>query len=363
MTSRRPLLSVLLVVACAGAHGERRSPPTELTFAEPSLIEGRPLDPSLAGLNEDELFARGEAAAGAEDPAAAAATFEAFAHRFPGSLRANEALMRAGLAWRSLARSERALPLFEALAGTPAADEAALLAAEALEELGRRADAWALLDERASRSETASGRARALAERGILELADGKLDVAEHSLLLSLASVDPAAEAGAPSPLTAARAHFFLGEVARQRFENEAVDTARSPPDLAAALERKADLLLLAEERYLSAARDREPSLGVAAGARIGQLYETFYRELVAAPIPSELDSEGGATYRALLHERVRVLLEKAAQAYAETVDAALHAGLAESPFAKRAGLALEEIERTLVRDEAPAAPRADRAR
>lgn len=326
----------------------------ELNFSEPSLIEGEAREAELETASEEELYARGLVATQSHDEASAAAAFETLARRYGSSPRAGESLLRAGRSYRALGRLERALACFEALLREPGgreAEEARLLGAETLEMLGRRAEARASLGLLAERSPDPETRGRALTERAILEFGDGELEAAESSLALALAAFGQVPEVGRSSH---ARARFYLGELSRERFLGLAIDTGLGNAELEDVLERKAQLLLAAQERYLEAARARDPGVAVASLARIGELYQAFDRELAAAPLPSGLDPAGARLYRALLDEKLRVLRVKAAEAYAETIEAARHAGLTDSPFAAGAAKALEEMERLLSRDDAP---------
>lgn len=345
-------LALALAAACAACAGAR---PTPARIAlEGEVVEGAPPDPALARLSAEELWAAGSAADAAGDRARAAAAYGRLADGFPESPRAVEAGARAGLALRALRRFEEALRRFERRAHERVegeepggADDARLLAAEALYELDRRDEARARLDALAARPDLdPARRARALTERGVIELEDGAPDQAERSLEAAVLALEGASGAGP----AAAKARFWLGEVARARFQTLAIGPAQGEAALLAQLERKSDLLLAAEERYAAAARCGDPTFGVAAGTRVGELYEGLRDELLAVPTPEGLDPEEERAYRAAVRERLRVLLSKAEEAYGDTLEAARRAGV-EGAQVARLEEALGRARRELARE------------
>ena len=93
--------------------------------------------------------------------------------------------------------------------------------------------------------------------------------------------------------------------------------------------------------------RTGHPAYAVAAGARVGELYDDLRRQLVEAPLPPGLDAAGERAYRAELREEVKVLAAKALVAYEETLSAARRAGV-ENDFVPRAEEALARMRQEL---------------
>jgi hypothetical protein len=329
--------------------------------AAPGPSAAAPDAGELAGRNDQELFALGTAAAAAGDLARAAAAFDRLADAFPASPQASAAQYQAGLAHRGLEQWDRALGRFQQRAGGPPgpeADDAAFLAAEALDHLARRAEAHALLDRLAARTDLdAAHHVRALVERGVVELETGDTAAAERSLQAALAAWNEAAKSEAIPIYGAAQARFYLGEVARAAFEAAPLQPDADAERVAAQLEQKAKDLLAAQQHYLDAIRSGNSNWGVAAGARIGELYQTFYAQLVAAPVPPGLGGEEAQLYRDELHRRLRVLIAKAIEAYQETLTAARHTGT-ENTFVPRMEEGLARMQQ-LLRDEDAAEDRA----
>jgi tetratricopeptide (TPR) repeat protein len=347
----------LLLSACATSHSGR---PQEIAFREPSVIEGRSADADLATKNDEELFAIGTAAAQAGDLGRAAAAFSHLVDTFPDSRRARAALHEVGVAWHRLERWDLALARFRQLAEGytgPDADEASFLSAEALYRLGRHREARDALDRLAARPDLEPSQvSRALTQRGVVELEDGEPDVAERSLKLALSGWQAAESKERIGPYYPAKARFYMGEVYRSYFQAVKLDPAGHEALLGQQLEREAQLLLSAQDHYLSAIRTGDAGWAVAAGARVGELYEGFHAQLVSSPLPAGLDEAEARTYREELLGRVRVLVTKAVAAYEETLSVARHTGV-DSAFVPRAQEALERMRRILAEDALPAGP------
>jgi len=304
----------------------------------------------LADKNDEELFAVGSAARQAGDMPRAALAFSRLADAFPDSGRAPAALQGAGLAWSELERWDLALPYFRRLSqGRGAdADEAGFLAAECLYRLGRHGEAREALDRLAARSDLEAPQvARALTQRAVVELEDGQPETAERSLERALSSWQPRGPNERIAGYYPGKAHFYLGEVYRSYLLAVKLDPAGDESVLAQQLEKASQLLLSAQGAYLDAVRTGDPGWAVAACARVGELYDGFYHELVDAPLPRGLEGELARAYRHELRQNVRVLVEKAVVAYEEALSVARQTG-ADSSFVPRAEEALDRMRRLL---------------
>ncbi|HTP26730.1 MAG TPA: tetratricopeptide repeat protein [Anaeromyxobacteraceae bacterium] len=304
----------------------------------------------LESKNDEELFAIGSAAAQAGDDLRAAAAFEHLAERFPASRRAPGALYGAGLAWRNLERWDLALSRFRQLAREHTgaeAEEAGFLSAECLYRMGQLAQAQAALDRLASSPGSGPAkRGRALTQRGVVELEQGRSDLAERSLESALAQFRAAERSERLERYYPAKARFYLGEVYRARFLAVNLDPSGKE------LEHKAQLLILAQARYLDAMRIGEVSWAVAAGGRVGELYEELRTRMLEAPPPAGLDDEEVRFYREQLHRSLDVLVSKAIVAYEETLLAAQRAGV-ENNFMPRVQEALNRMRQILTEEGA----------
>jgi hypothetical protein len=270
--------------------------------------------------------------------------------------------MTAGLASGCAAdRAARAGAPTEADPALGAEQERLYREAESLYHAGRTGEARERLSALASRADLPPGeRLRALTQRGVIELEEGDGPAAERTLEAALAGAEPGPPVGAAAAREAGgaeageeryyrgKARFHLGEVYRRRFRAVELDPAASPPqELAARLDEKASLLLAARERYLRAVGVGEPTWAVAAGARVGELYEQLRREMLEAPLPPGLDADAAAAYHAELRERARVLVAGALEAYEDTLGLARRTGT-DGPFAVSAEEGLARMNRAL---------------
>jgi tetratricopeptide (TPR) repeat protein len=370
---RSILLLALLASGCATA--QRTAPPRppltpvdqapaadlppRLEFP-PDEVKVSTVDLELSGKNDEELFAIGSAAYGAADYARAAAAFARLADLFPNSRHEPAALFNAGLAYERLDGWRLALERFRTLEKKyegPDAIEASFRIAECQYHLHELGDARATLDGLAARPDLAAGdRVRALAQRGIVELEDGKVEEAEQSLRLALSTHRAASEDERLDDHFAAQAQYYLGEVYHRWFRALPLDPSKGDDGaLQRDLEHKAEMLLSAQGHYLRAIRMGNDRWAVASGFRIGELYDELRSQLLDAPLPPALDAEHQAAYRSELRRRVRVLATKAIVAYEQTLSRAARSGVDDLKFLGDAQGALERLKGAIAEDAKPA--------
>ena len=337
--------------------------PAELSY-EPEQVEVSRLDLELAGKNDEELFAIGQAAFSAGDHQRAATAFARLADLFPRSRHEAAALYDAGLAYARLERWRLALERFRALSRKyegPDATEAAFKTAECHYHLEEREAAHALLAALAQRTDLPPAEhVRALTQRGIVELELGRADDAEASLRLAVSAWKQGSESERLDDYFPAQAQFYLGEVYRGHFLAVALDPSRDgEAALAKDLETKAELLLSAQGHYLRAIRMGNVDWAVAAGFRIGELYDALHAALTGAPLPPGLDEEEAAAYRGELRKKVRVLVTKAITTYEQTLAVAGRSRLEHNRFVAETQASLDRMKRALAEAPAddPAAP------
>jgi tetratricopeptide (TPR) repeat protein len=358
----------LAALACAGPRGAAPArapgddaasaigapPAARIEVAEPEAVVVGREDLELAAKNDEELFAIGQAAYAAGDLARAANAFSRIADLFPGSRHHAAALLDAGLAAQRLGDWRAALERFRRFQAEyegPDAIEAAFREAECHYHLGALGDARATLDRIARRAGVGPDvRLRALARRGVVEYEAEDLAAAERSLTLAAAEHAKAGERERLDPYDAAQARFYLGEVYRAHFDALPLFPAGAAVDddaLARALEAKSQLLLAAQRHYLEAIRLGHAGWAVAAGERIGALYDALHAALLAAPEPPGLTADEQGAYRSELRRRTRVLVAKAITAYEQTLSAAQRTGV-ENRYVEQARASLDRMRREL---------------
>ncbi len=368
MTGSVRRLAVLLLAA--GACATARPPATPVDRAPaadlpptiafpPEEVKVNRADLELAGKNDEELFAIGTAAYGAAEYPRAAAAFARLADLFPSSRHEAAALFDAGLAYERQDEWRLALERFRTLERKyegPDAVEASFRVAECLYHLRELADARAALDALARRSALSpADRVRALAQRGIVELEDGKTDDAEKSLRLAVSTFQSASEDERLDDHFASQAQFYLGEVYREWFRALPLDPSRGDDaSLQRDLEHKAEMLLSAQGHYLRAIRMGNDRWAVAAGYRIGELYDELRAQLLDSPLPPGFDEEHAAAYRSELRKQVRVLATKAITAYEQTLARAARSGVEDVKFLADAQVSLDRLKQAIAEDARP---------
>ena len=341
--------------ATGAAAASPEAAPAQIAFPPEEVIVSR-LDLELADKNDEELFALATAAYAAEDYARAAAAFARVVDRFPGSRHEAAALFDAGLAYQPLEEWRLALERFRALERRyegPDALEASFKSAECLYHLRELDETHRALEAIAARPSLSSeGRIRALAQLGVIELEQARPEDAERTLRRALAAWQAVGDRERIDPYYPAQAQYYLGETYREWFralplDPSSGDDARLQQDL----EHKSEMLLSAQGHYLRTIRMGDDRWAVAAGYRVGELYDELRTQLLDAPLPPGLDDEAARSYREQLRARVRVLAAKAVSAYELTLLRATRSGVDDLRFLADAQASLARLKAALAED------------
>ncbi|WPB79379.1 tetratricopeptide repeat protein [Archangium violaceum] len=349
------LVGVLGLVGCrttGTAVRETPETPRQQVQFDPVTVTA---DLELASLNDEELFAGGTSAFAANDFARAARYFGRLVDFHPQSKHRHEALYNAGLAHERLEQWEEANLRFSELAdaekGTGDTLDAAFRLAETQYHLERFADAARVLGTIAGRADLPVGkRLEAQVQQGVCELETGQSEKAEKTLRQALSTYESLADKDEVEDYFPAQAHFFIGEIYRQHYDQVKLDPAKGSDALANDLNYKAELLLSAQGNYLRAIRVGNGHWATAAGSQIGSMYENLYEHLVNSPAPAELDAEEAAIYREEVRKKVRILLTKSINIYERTLEAAERIG-SQNTFVGKTRQSLEKMKALLLAD------------
>ena len=302
-----------------------------LAFACATPSSGRPSSSAAASA----LPSPAQAQLDAGNLLEAATLFSQSCQQNPNQHRAE--CLQAGALWVELQAWEEAERVLKPIAnplGEGASLEACFLLALSHYERGQLERVAALLKPIAQRKQLEEHwRLRAQTEYAICLLEQGKRDEAQ-SLLREVASVSPP-PVEESEKTTWAKAKFFLAEIAFLHFAQSPFCNPCSVHLMAQDVEKKAQLLLDAQELFLQTIQTRNNYWAIAAGMRIGELYETLYQQLLSSPLPLEINPEGEAAYRKEMRTFLRGLLANALQNYEDTLYTAERIGTTGF-FAKR---------------------------
>jgi len=112
--------------------------------------------------------------------------------------------------------------------------------------------------------------------------------------------------------------YFFVGEITRERFEE--IKIQGNLKSTGKILDKKAELILRAQNYYMSSMNFNDKYWATASGYRIGEMYEVFYEQIVKAKISVKLTFEEGIVYKEELKLRIQVLLKKAIAIFEENI-------------------------------------------
>ena len=266
-------------------------------------------------------------------------------------------LFNAGLGWEASGDRERALLRFAEARGRFGATEAGRNASlrearllawlERWPELGEAADRGLARGDSADaeRVEWLGAKALALVEAGDADAAQRPIDRAQ-SLIEALGLGQ-----GGKLPVAVAEVELALGEVRRLR--GERITFAPMPPNFADALERRCQSLLDAQSAYTDAMRSYDAHWAAMSGYRVGQMYQSLHRDVLAITPPASADTdEKRALFLGAMQLRYRVLLEKGLSMMAHTVALGERTGEA-SAWIDRAREALAGLTRSLAETRA----------
>jgi len=113
--------------------------------------------------------------------------------------------------------------------------------------------------------------------------------------------------------------YFFIGEITRRRFEQ--IEIGGTVKKMTGILDRKSELVLRAQNYYINSMDFKDKYWATASGYRIGEMYETFYEQIIKAKINVKLTFEEKIVYKEELKMRIQSLLKKAIAIFEENIE------------------------------------------
>jgi tetratricopeptide (TPR) repeat protein len=145
--------------------------------------------------------------------------------------------------------------------------------------------------------------------------------------------------------------YFALGE--SRRIQAERIRFEPLPPNFAAVLEARCQLLLDAQSAYADAMRANDAHWSAIAGYRVAELYQKLHQELLAIRIPPSASTEREKQlYEGAVRTRYAILLKKAKAMAEHTLTMATRTG-ESSAWVERTRQALRTIDQAISAEEA----------
>ncbi|MBN2694229.1 hypothetical protein JXR93_06165 [bacterium] len=103
---------------------------------------------------------------------------------------------------------------------------------------------------------------------------------------------------------------FYYGEILKHRFESIIIEG--NEKTMAKILDQKADIVLSAQNYYISAIEHKDKYWATAAGFRIGEMFYIYYNQIMDTKLPEKLSFQEETIYRDELKKQISNLLKKA---------------------------------------------------
>ncbi|HVW25920.1 MAG TPA: tetratricopeptide repeat protein [Polyangiaceae bacterium] len=157
-------------------------------------------------------------------------------------------------------------------------------------------------------------------------------------------------DAAGAVPRDLAELYFALGEL--RRIRGERIHLAPPPPDFAAVLEQRCQLLLDAQSAYSDAMRAYDAHWSAMSGYRVGQLYQSLHEELMRIPPPTGASPAKADLFEGAMRLRYSVLLQKGLTMMEHTLSLAERTG-EHSEWVQRAADAKEALTQSIQAEQA----------
>lgn len=317
--------AVFVSVVASAACGEEAAPIVAPPKVPTTDTSTQIISTHTAG-TPAELRDRADKALMARRYAEAIEPLEALRAAEPESKQAAEVLRDLGISYEAVGKRDRAKERYKE-AWTKFPDSAsARTALLAYANLVAYTEDWEELDKTAAillaRRADDVVRITGLGARGLSRIERTKDDVAAMRDVQDGLDLADQLHYGASGrlPVGAAQLKFALAEVRRTRSEKITFANVVTE-EFMGKFEMRCALLLDAQSAYSDAIRSEDPRWAAMSGFRIGEMYQTIHRDLMAIP-PVKLakTKEDKDVFYSIMHVRYRVLLEKAGDMMDRTI-------------------------------------------
>ena len=350
----RVIVLTFVVAGCATGSSDKGSQVVELEPTKLMAVKAADGSIKVESQNPRELFREGGRSFEDGNFPEATRKYELIVRRFPKSRYANVARFNAGLALEKNGQFKRArrhfLAVAEATKGSKDAQDALMHAATCEQKLGDH-DAVIRYMDRVLKPEypdiTPLARLEAHARRGRARHQLRQLARAERDYKAALKLFKKhIANRTLRRNYYVSQAQFQIGEIYRELF---GTIRFRLPLErMARDLEDKSNFFLKSQAAYLRTLRFNHPDLAVAAGFRLGAIYEQFYDDMMGAEVPADLSKDEVAIYYDELKRKIRPLITKAIDIYERNIRMAQRLGKSKAEWVRKSRASLARLKEVL---------------
>ena len=338
----------VLLIGCGGAQRKEDAGTTTVEM-EPMVVElsvGEDGKTSMKAFDAQQLFEAGEAAFQAKRYDECDRQYTQLLERFPKSRYVHATLYNRGLCLEEMGQ--------HALAGRHLqrhADLATTLADRRdgefrwgynLVKTGDFPRALGLYERLLGETDlNPLDRAECLLRQGIAQAGITRLGLAEKSLEAAIEQVKLGTDGLTRGNDTLAEVHFVRGEI-YQRLSHE-VPLKLPIEQMEGDFADKTRFFRKSQRSYLDALNVQHPYWATAAGLKLGELYEAFYRDVLSAQVPKDFDEKTTIFYVAELRKKLQPLLEHSLSIYERNMSMSQRIG-ADNEWVKETESRLERL-------------------
>ncbi|MEE2786627.1 MAG: tetratricopeptide repeat protein [Myxococcota bacterium] len=329
------LLSMILCLPACGARPPAKpkaEAPSATVEMDPMILEASKdgQKTSIVAYDAQSLFEAAKTAFEARTYQECADRYQRVLNRFPKSHYAHAALYNRGVCLEELRLHREAASHFRRYSQLATTERDRLdgdfRRGFNLIESGNYPEALQLYKSLLARNEIKGfDRAECLIRQAIARSAAGNFGQAEADLKAALSLINAESEGLIIGNDLAAEAYFRRGEIYYAL--NRKVPLKLPLAQMRADLKAKVRFFKHAQKSFLNALNVREPYWATAAGMKLGELYEQFYRDVLSAEIPKSMGGEERTVYFSELRKQLLPLLKQSVSIYERNITMGLRIG------------------------------------